>query len=256
MSFRMIRVGWVFIAGLLSLPALGASTSAPLTVYAAASLTESLQACADRYTAETGKPVRVSFAASSALARQIEAGAQADVFISADTEWMDFLAARKLIQPTTRRDLLGNRLVLIAARDDTVRLTIAPGFPLAERLGKERLAVADPDAVPAGRYAQAALTNLHVWESVATRLARADNVRAALQYVARGEAKFGIVYETDARADPRVRIVDVFPAETHPPIRYPIALTATAAPGAADFLTYLMSAAAASIWASYGFLKL
>ena len=240
----------------LSSAALGIAAPPSLTVYAAASLTESLQACADRYTAETGKPVRLSFAASSALARQIEAGAQADLFVSADTEWMDFLSQRGLIQPLTRRDLVGNRLVLIAARDDTITLRIAPGFPLAERLGKDRLAVADPDAVPAGRYARAALSSLHVWGAVATRLARADNVRAALQYVARGEAKLGIVYETDARADPRVRILDVFAADTHPPIRYPAALTATAAPWAADFLAYLKSAAAASIWANYGFLKL
>jgi len=255
-TLRLLCLCWMLAGALLSSAALGIAAPPPLTVYAAASLTESLQACADRYTAETGKPVRLSFAASSALARQIEAGAQADLFVSADTEWMDFLSQRGLIQPLTRRDLVGNRLVLIAARDDTITLRIAPGFPLAGRLGKDRLAVADPDAVPAGRYARAALSSLHVWDAVATRLARADNVRAALQYVARGEAKLGIVYETDARADPRVRILDVFAADTHPPIRYPAALTATAAPGAADFLAYLKSAAAASIWANYGFSKL
>jgi molybdate transport system substrate-binding protein len=256
MTVSLPRPCGILLACGLFLAAIGQAVAAPITVYAAASLSESLQACADQYRARTGQTVRISFAASSTLARQIDAGAQADLFISADADWMDFLAVRQRIQSKTRRDLLGNRLVLIAAREDPVQLTLAPGLPLAERLGHERLAVADPDAVPAGRYARAALSALHVWDGVATRLARADNVRVALQYVARGEAKFGIVYDTDARADPRVRIVGVFPAQTHPPIRYPAALTMSATPAAADFLAYLRSAAAAPIWTRYGFVPL
>jgi molybdate transport system substrate-binding protein len=185
MTVSLPRPCGILLACGLFLAALGQAMAAPITVYAAASLSESLQACADQYRARTGQTVRIAFAASSTLARQIDAGAQADLFISADTEWMDFLAERQRIQSKTRRDLLGNRLVLIAAREDPVQLTLAPGFPLAERLGHERLAVADPDAVPAGRYARAALSALHVWNGVATRLARADNVRVALQYVAR-----------------------------------------------------------------------
>jgi molybdate transport system substrate-binding protein len=227
---------------------------ASITVFAAASLTEALQACADRFTADTGIPVRLSFAASSVLARQIEAGAQADLFISADEDWMEYLSTRHRLQNETRRDLVGNRLVLIAAADDKVKLTIGSNFPLAASLGKDRLAVADPDVVPAGRYAQAALRSLKVWESVSLHLARAENVRGALQYVARGEARFGIVYETDAKLDARVRIVDVFPSSSHPPIQYPAALTSTAMPDTKEFLRYLSSAPAATSWKSFGFL--
>jgi molybdate transport system substrate-binding protein len=248
---------WVLLV-MLALTSIGraAEAPAPLTVYAAASLSESLQECADRYTAATGIPVRLSFAASSALARQIEAGATADVFVSADTDWMDYLAVRHLIQPASRRDLLGNRLVLIAEANDPITLPIGAGFGLAKALAGDRLAVADPDSVPAGRYARAALATLQVWDAIAPQLARGENVRAALQFVARGEARLGIVYETDAKADARVRVVGVFPAATHPPIRYPMAATRGASTRAAAFLDYLASPSAATVWAKYGFQKL
>lgn len=225
----------------------------PLTVYAAASLSEALQACADRFTVETGIPVRLSFAASSTLGRQIEGGATADIYISADSEWMDYLAARHLIQAASRHDLLANRLVLIADAKDPIALHISPGFPLPQALGADRLAVADPDSVPAGRYAHAALAALGLWDAMASHLARGENVRSVLQFVARGQARLGIVYETDAKADPRVRVVDVFPAGTHPPIRYPVAATHDASPRAPAFLGFLSSPTAAAIFAKYGF---
>ena len=238
-----------------ALPSLAwAAAPGVLTVYAAASLSEALQALTDRFTADTGIPVRLSFAASSALARQIEAGAPADLYLSADEEWMDYLAERQLIDPKSRRELLGNRLVLIGAAGDPLRLTIAPGFNIAGALGDSRLAVADPDSVPAGRYAQAALRSLGAWDSVHKRLARAENVRGALQYVARGETRLGVVYATDARADARVRVIDVFPASSHPPIRYPAAVLENAAPGTERLLTYLSSADAAPVWTKFGFL--
>lgn len=246
---RRILAFWI----LLCSAGLAVAAPAALTVYAAASLADVLQVIADRYTAQTGVAVRVSFAASSVLARQIEAGAAADVFLSADSDWMDYLAQRHLVDDRSRRDLLTNRLVLIAPANGTRELTIGPGFPLAAALGDDRLAVADPDSVPAGRYARAALVSLHVWDSVSAHLARAENVRAALQYVARGESPLGIVYETDARADPRVRVVGVFPAGSHPPIRYPVALTAGAVPGARAFLDALVTPESRAVFAGHGF---
>jgi molybdate transport system substrate-binding protein len=223
-------------------------------VYAAASLTNALQDVVRDYEAAGGGKVKFSFAASSLLARQIEAGADADVFFSADSEWMDYLAERKLIRTATRRDVLSNRLVLIAPAGSTVALTIAPGLALAAALGDSRLAVADPDTVPAGKYAKAALTALGVWPSVADKLARAENVRAALAYVARGEAALGIVYATDAKAELKVRVVDTFPADTHPAIVYPAALTASADGSEAKaFLAYIVSDKAAAVFKRYGF---
>lgn len=227
-----------------------------VTVFAAASLTNALQDVGKAYEAAGGGKVKFSFAASSLLARQIEAGADADVFFSADAEWMDYLAERKLIKTKTRRDVLANRLVLIAPAGSTVALKIAPGFALAlaVALGDGRLALADPDTVPAGKYAKAALTALGVWDSVANKIARAENVRAALAYVARGESLLGIVYETDAMAEPKVRTVDAFPADTHPPIVYPAALTASADGREAEaFLAYMLSAKAAAVFKRHGF---
>ncbi|MEI6459597.1 MAG: molybdate ABC transporter substrate-binding protein [Pseudomonadota bacterium] len=242
---------------LLLAPLLAWSRPPPtLTVYAAASLAESLQACAAQYTARTGVPVRFSFAASSILARQIEAGASADVFISADGEWMDYLASRQLIRSATRRDLVANRLVLIAAATDPVQLRLDRQAPIVQALGTERLALADPESVPAGRYARAALSALGVWQALVSHIAPAESVRGALAYVAEGEAKFGIVYATDARTEPRVRVVGTFPADSHPPIRYPAALTNEAPAQATQWLDYLNSAEAAPIWSKYGFLKL
>ena len=189
----------------------------------------------------------ISYAASSALAKQIEEGAPADVFVSADLDWMAYLAERDLVQPDTEVELLGNRLALVAPADSEAAAAIAPGFDLAGLLGDGRLAIANVDAVPAGRYGKAALEALGVWESV-SELAQAENVRAALALVALGEAPLGIVYATDAAAEPAVRTVGVFPEDTHPPIVYPAAATAEAGPDAAAFLAFLQSAPARAIF--------
>lgn len=235
-------------------PAIGAqATSRPVTVFAAASLTSALGKLGDDYTNSTGVPVRFSFAASSTLARQIEAGAGADVFFSADQEWMDYLEQRGRIQKASRHNLLGNRLALIAPADSTIDLTIAPGFPLVQALGAGRLATGDPDSVPVGRYARQALTSLGVWNNVADRLVRAEDVRHALVFVARGEVPLGIVYETDARVDKRVRLVGLFPPESHLPITYPVALTNDASAQAARFIEFVRSEAGRSAFEQCGF---
>ena len=233
------------------------AADADVTVYAAASLTNALQDVDKAFEASGGTKVKFSFAASSLLAKQIEQGAPADAFFSADTEWMDYLATRNLIQPATRKDILSNSLVLIAGKDSPIGLEIKPGFPLAKALGDGKLAVADPASVPAGKYAQAALTSLGVWDSVADHLARAENVRVALAYVARGEAPRGIVYGTDAKAEPQVKVIGTFPESTHPRILYPAALTThgTSA-GAKAFLDFAKSAKGAQIFQKYGFIVL
>lgn len=223
-----------------------------LTVFAAASLTDSLNSVADAYKTKTGTTVTLSFGASSTLARQIDQGAQADIFLSADTDWMDFLARNGRIAEGTRKDLLGNRLVLIAASDAGPVPKIAPHFDLAGALGDRRLALADPSSVPAGKYAKTALTALGVWDSVAAKVAQAENVRVALEYVARGEAPFGIVYATDAKVAP-VKTVGIFPNNSHAPIVYPVALTRTASPAAKQFLTFLGGPQARAIFEKAGF---
>jgi molybdate transport system substrate-binding protein len=230
-----------------------ARPAAAVTVFAAASLTDSLKAVADAYKARTGVTVTLSFGASSILARQIDQGAQADIFMSADTDWMDFLQKGGHIAKGSRKDLLNNQLVLIAASDSKAAPRIAPHFDLAGVLGDRRLALADPASVPAGKYAKAALTNLGVWDSVASRLAPAENVRVALEYVARGEAPFGMVYATDAKIAPSVRVVGVFPASSHPPITYPVALMKGASAPARDFLTFLSGSDARAIFEKAGF---
>lgn len=239
---------------LLLVAALPACAEDKVTVFAAASLQDALDDVGAAYARRTGDQVRVSYAGSSAIARQIEQGAPADVFVSADREWMDYAAQRRLILPDSRRDLLRNRLVLIAPADSRVRLAIAPGMPLAGALGGGRLAMAAP-AVPAGRYGRAALTSLGVWNSVRGRVAPAESVRAALQFVARGEAPLGIVYETDARAERRVRTLGAFPPSSHPPIVYPAALTTRGGTNraAARFLTYLSGPEAGAIFRRHGF---
>jgi molybdate transport system substrate-binding protein len=254
--------GWLAVALALS-GAAGAEAGVEpaaagtgLLVYGAASLTDALGDAARVFGERTGIDVKTSFASSSVLAKQIEAGAPADVFISADPEWMDYLAQRGLLKAASRHDLLGNRLVLIAPADSRVALRLRAGADLAAALGAGRLAAGDPDGVPAGRYAREALTKLGLWDQVAARLVRAENVRAALEYVARGEAPLGIVYRTDALADRRVRIVDTFPADSHAPIIYPVALTAHARPAAARFAAFLESAAARQIFVRYGFAPL
>ncbi len=228
--------------------------AATLTVFAAASLKEALDDQVKQFEARTGDKVVVSYAASNALAKQIESGAPADVFVSADLDWMDYLESRQLLAPKTRVELLRNRLVLIAPADSKAALQIAPNFPLAAALGNDRLAIANPDSVPAGKYAKAALQALDVWPTVEKQIARTENVRAALVLVARGEAPFGIVYATDAAAEPKVRVVGTFAENTHPPIVYPIALVAGQRPAAANALVaYLASAAARPTWQRYGF---
>jgi molybdate transport system substrate-binding protein len=238
------------------MPAAHAQQTRPIMVFAAASLTNVLQDLGDGFERESSVPVRFSFAASSALARQIESGAPADVFVCADVDWMDYLQQHGLIESSTRQDLVANRLVLIAAASSPVRLRIAPHFALAAALGTGRLALADPDAVPAGRYAKQALQHLGVWNEVAGRLIGAENVRAALAYVDRGEAPLGIVYQTDAFIDNDVRIVDVFPNDSHAPIVYPIALIRAARPEAQRFVRYLRSTAGEVAFKAYGFVPL
>lgn len=227
-----------------------------LLVFAAASMTNALEELSADWTRESGVPVKLSFAASSVLARQIEAGSDADVFVSADQQWMDYLADRKLIDATSRRDLVGNTLVLIAPADSTIRLALRPGMDLSAALGDGRLATGDPQTVPVGRYAKAAFTSLGVWNQVEKRLVPADNVRGALNFVARGEVPLGVVYATDAKTEKAVRIVATFPAGTHAPINYPAAKTATGRPDAIGYLTYLTGADAVITWKKYGFLEL
>ena len=223
-------------------------------VFAAASLKNALDDIAAQFARETGKRARVSYAASSALARQIEAGAPADVFVSADVDWMEYLQQRSLIRPETRAELVANSIVLIAPKESVVTATIVPGFPLLELLGGGRLAMADVKAVPAGKYGKAALQTLGVWDSVRDKVAQAENVRAALALVSRGEAPLGIVYRTDAAADPNVRVVGAFPPETHPPVVYTVALTtASVSRDAGAFLAFLGTPAARAAFERQGF---
>jgi len=226
-----------------------------LLVFAAASLADVLGELSPAWERATGIPLRLSFASSAVLARQIEAGGNADVFISADDEWLNYLQKRNLLSDASRRDLAANRLVLIAPADSRLNLAISPGFNLAAALGTGRLSVADPDTVPAGRYARAALTSLGAWDGVADRLARADNVRGALLFVARGETPLGIVYATDARIEPAVRVIGVFPADSHAPIHYPAAALKNSSTSAIRYLDYLGSREAAETWKKFGFLE-
>ncbi len=227
--------------------------AADVTVFGAASLSDALKDVAALYEKQSGKQVAVSLAASSILARQIEASGGADVFISADLDWMNYLDNKGLIQHDTRENLLGNRLVLVAGKDLATNIAIAPHFDLMGALKGGRLAMADPDSVPAGKYGRTALMSLGIWNSVAHRVVNAENVRVALAYVSRGEAPLGIVYETDARADKNVKVVGVFPENSHQPILYPAALVKEAKPEARTFLAYLASPAARAIFEKDGF---
>jgi molybdate transport system substrate-binding protein len=225
-----------------------------VTVFAAASLKNALDAAAAAWAAESGKQARASYAASSALARQIAQGAPADLFFSADLDWMDYLSEKSLIDKASVKMLLGNDIVLIAPKDSTAAATIQPGFALAALLGEGRLAMADVKAVPAGKYGKAALQSLGAWASVESRIAQAENVRAALKLVATGEAPLGIVYRTDALAEPGVKVLGTFPANSHPPIIYPVGrVAASANPDAAEFLSFLASPRAAAIFEAQGF---
>jgi molybdate transport system substrate-binding protein len=250
------RLLLAFFCGLLCTPLPAADHDpAALRVFAAASLTNVLNELSSAWEKSSGVPVKTSFAASSVLARQIEAGAKVDVFISADQEWMDYLQARDFINKRTRRNLVGNRLVLIAPADSKIELKIAPGFDLAGALGSRRLATGDPDTVPVGRYARSALVTLGVWDEIQDRLVCADNVRSAMMFVARGEVPLGIVYTTDALIDSKVRIVDTFPENTHPPITYPGAAIKGAQGEAIAFLDYLARPEARNTWNRFGFLE-
>jgi molybdate transport system substrate-binding protein len=255
--FRSVRARLVM--ALVLLFAAGTASAAPAgpLVLAAASLQESMNAAADAW-AHRGhaRPV-LSFAASSALARQVEAGGAADLFVSADEDWMDAVAKAGLIVPETRRDFLGGALVIVGPAHGAVRLTPAPHFPLARALGGGRLAMADPDSVPAGRYGREALQHLGVWDQVSGQVARAANVRAALALVAQGAAPLGIVYATDARAEPAVRVVGTFPAGSYAPVTYPVArLKASTNPDAEGFRRFLISAEGKAIFRRFGFTPL
>jgi molybdate transport system substrate-binding protein len=230
------------------------ASAADVTVFAAASLKEAMDDQAKQFEAGTGNRVIISYGASNALAKQIEAGAPADLFISADLDWMDYLDQRHLLAPGTRASLLRNTLVLVAPASSKSALKIGPNLGLSTALGKEKLAMANPDSVPAGKYGKAALEKLGVWPSVEKQVARAETVRAALALVSRGEAPFGIVYSTDALADKGVRVVDTFPPDSHPPIVYPAAAVATSKSAVArPLLDYLRSPAARPAWEKYGF---
>ncbi|MCX7355171.1 MAG: molybdate ABC transporter substrate-binding protein [Alphaproteobacteria bacterium] len=252
---RLLTSIAAFVAALLPLWLGSPARAEDVVVFAAASLKESLDEAARQYQTNSPDKILVSYAASSALAKQIEAGAPADVFISADLEWMDYLATRNLIKPATRADLLGNTLVLIAPKDSTAALKLAPGTDLAAALKGGKLAMGDPDHVPAGKYGKAALEKLGIWASVQNSVARAENVRSALAFLARGEAPLGIVYGTDAAAEKAVKIVDTFPAGSYPPIIYPVAETASGnKAGAARFVAFLRSADGKAVFQRYGFL--
>jgi molybdate transport system substrate-binding protein len=243
-----------FVAAMCLIVAPSFAAAADVTVFAAASLKEAMDEQAKRFQASTGNKVVVSYGASNALAKQIDAAAPADLFISADAEWMDYLQQAMLVAPNARFDLLRNTLVLIAPSSSASTLKIAPGFGLAAALRNDKLAMANPDAVPAGKYGRSALEKLGVWRAVEKQVARAENVRAALALVSRGEAPFGIVYRTDALADKGVKIVDTFPPGSHAPIVYPAAvLAASNSPAARPLLDYLRSASARAVWEEHGF---
>jgi molybdate transport system substrate-binding protein len=246
-------IAFVLAAPLFSKPAI--SQSEPVIVFAAASMKNALDDAAKQWTEKSRTEVKSSYAASSALAKQIEAGAPADIFISADLDWMDYVDGKKLVKAGTRSNLLGNSIVLVANQDwNKGDVKIASGFPLASLLGDGRLSMADTVTVPAGKYGKAALEKLGVWDSVSGKLAQAENVRAALALVGRGEAPLGIVYKTDAAAEPNVKIIGAFPDDSHKPIVYPAALIETSKNAkAAEFLKYLASPEAKTIFEKHGF---
>lgn len=225
-----------------------------VTVFAAASMKNAMDEISKEWEAKTGNTAAVSLAGSSNLARQIQQGAPADIFISANTEWMDTLESEGLIVTDTRFDLLGNSIVLIAHGNDAKPVEIAPGFDLAGMLGEKRLAMALVDAVPAGIYGKAALTSLGIWDDIEPKVAQADNVRAALAFVSTGEAPMGIVYATDAVADENVTVVGSFPDDTHPPIVYPAAaITSSKNPLSTEFLDFLRADVAKTAFERQGF---
>jgi molybdate transport system substrate-binding protein len=231
-----------------------ASAQDGLTVFAAASLKNALDSVNAACEAEVGSKATISYAASSALAKQIEEGAPADMFISADLDWMKYLSGKKLTKPNSEVKLLGNRIVLVAPADSKAATTIAPNFDLNGVVGDGKLAMANVDSVPAGKYGKAALVKLGVWEGVSSKVAQAENVRAALKLVSTGEAAAGIVYQTDAAAEPGVKIMDIFPEDSHPPIIYPVGLTAASkSQDAADFEKCMQGTKAKELFEKEGF---
>ncbi len=231
-----------------------ASAQRPLTIFAAASTTNALTEIMKLHESRGGGKVSASFASSSTLAKQIENGAPADIFLSADQKWMDYLDQRKLIEPGSRGDLLGNRVVLIAPADSPLKAEIKPGFPLLQWLGEGRLSMGDPDHVPAGLYGKEALTRLGLWKQIEPRLARAGDVRAALALVERGECPLGVVYSTDAAISARVKVVAAFPADSHKPVVYPVGIVVgKASPAARAMLELLRSPQGMAIFKKYGF---
>lgn len=243
-----------FLAILASAPQLLVAQE-QITVFAAASLKNALDDTNAAFTKATGVKTTTSYAASSALAKQIEQGAPADIFISADLQWMDYVGERKLIRPDTRINLLGNKLVLIAPTDSKIaNVTIGPGFDIAKLAGSGRIAVANVNAVPAGRYAKAALEKLGAWAAAEPKLAQAENVRATLAFVARDETPIGIVYETDAKVEPKVKVIGAFPEGSYPPVNYPVAATViTTKQSVSQYLLFLRSPVAKAIFEKYGF---
>ena len=257
MSLSMKRREWLGLAMATAVvPVTAARAQAGgLVIFAAASLKNALDEIASGWAKDTGKPMpRISYAASSALAKQMEQGAPADLFISADLDWMDYVAKKDLIKADTRVNLLGNKIVLIAPRDSRTTIEVKQGFDLAKALAGGKLAMGNVDAVPAGKYGKAALEKLGAWGGVKNNVAQAENVRAALLLVARGEAPFGIVYATDAAAEPNVKIVGSFPADSHPPIIYPAAVIKDAkSADAKPFLDYLKTIQARPAFEKQGF---
>jgi molybdate transport system substrate-binding protein len=253
----MHRLAGIFTAFIILIGTAHSPASAQnniLTVFAAASIKTALDDINAAYTKKTGIKITVSYAASSALAKQIEQGAPADVFASADTDWMDYAIGKKSISEPTRVNLLGNSIVLIAPKDSRIdNVSIGQGFDLAKLAGDGKIATGDVKSVPVGKYAKAALEKLGSWQAAEPKFAMADNVRAALTLVSRNEATLGIVYSTDAKVDPGVKIVGTFSADSHPAIIYPLAATATAKPETADYLAFVRSAAARNIFEKYGF---
>jgi len=251
-TMRALAASLAVVALASGVPA--APAVADVVVFGAASLKEALDEQSKRFEAASGNKVVVSYGASNTLARQIEGGAPADLFIAADLEWMDYAERRSLLRAGTRVNLLSNALVLIAPAASKSTLRIAPNFALADALGQGKLAMANPDSVPAGKYGKSALQAMGVWADIEHKVARAENVRAALALVSRGEAPFGIVYATDAWADTGVRIVDGFPPSSHPPIVYPAAIVASSkSPQATALLDYLKSPSSRAVWEKYGF---
>lgn len=253
-SSRLLITAFSLIAFGAGLTSPGRTQEKTITLFVAASMKNAVDDINAAFTKQTGIKAVASYGASSALAKQIENAAPADFFASADLEWMDYLKQRKLIKDNTRVSLLGNKLVLIAPKDSKIgNVTIGQGFDLAKLAGDGKVTTADVRAVPVGKYAKAALEKLGSWQAAEGKFAMVENVRAALALVARGEAALGIVYETDAKVEPNVKVIGAFPPDSHPTIVYPIALTATAKPEAAQYLSFMRSQAAKDVFEKYGF---